>query len=58
MKCNNVDKNSCTYIVQAGRHVFATSIKHKNRTQLQNKYVAADEILLGLAQFLISKDNL
>ena len=37
---------------------FATSIEHKNRAELQNKYVAVNEILLELVQFLISKDNL
>ena len=37
---------------------FAASIEHKNKAELQNKYVAVNEILLELAQFPISKDNL
>ena len=37
---------------------FAATMEHKNRVELQNKYVANNETLLELAQFLISKDNL
>ena len=34
---------------------FATSVEHKTRAELQNKYVAVIETLLELAPFLISK---
>ena len=54
MKCSNVDKNSCTYIVQAGRHV----LQHPSKIKLEPNYktnVAVIETLLELAPFLVSK---